>query len=176
MKLNEFLSDNRSALVKKWIDAVIDAYPPDAQRFFRKEKNRFANPIGQTIAEEMERLYDGLAGDADKGQTVCSLDSILRIQAVQDLEASRAVSFVFKLKGLVREALRGGHSLNGASEEMAELEGRMDDLALLAFDVYSARRKKIYELRVDEMKRNISGLLRRANLLCEIPGLEPEQQ
>jgi hypothetical protein len=175
MKLTDFLSDNRSTLVKKWIDVVIDSYPADAQRFFHKEKNRFANPIGQTIAEEVERLYDGLAAGEDRQETVSHLDNILRIQAVQDFEASRAVSFVFKLKVLVRDTLKGRHSVNGVSDELTEFESKMDDLALLAFDVYTARRKRIYELRVDEMKRNIAGLLRRANLLCEIPGLDPEQ-
>ncbi|MBW1787357.1 MAG: RsbRD N-terminal domain-containing protein [Deltaproteobacteria bacterium] len=166
MNYKDILSENRSNLVKKWIGAVIDAYPKDSRRFFHKEKNRFANPIGQTIAEEVERLFDELIGGEDDEKIASSLDAILRIQAIQDFAPSRAISFVFSLKGLVRDTVKGS-----AAGAFRDLDERMDRLALQAFDVYAGRRQKLYELRVNEVKRELSRLLQRANLVVEIPDM-----
>jgi hypothetical protein len=37
-------------------------------------------------------------------------------------------------------------------------------MALLGFDVYQKRREKLCEIRVDEVKRSVSGLLRKAGV------------
>jgi hypothetical protein len=48
--------------------------------------------------------------------------------------------------------------------EMTELEERIDGLALLGFDSYMQRREKLCELKVNEVKNRVSGLLRRAGI------------
>ena len=60
MRLKTFLAEKKSNIIKKWRDLVVATYPGDAQRFLRKEKNRFANPVGRTISEAVETLYDEL--------------------------------------------------------------------------------------------------------------------
>ena len=60
------------------------------------------------------------------------------------------------------------------STETANPENRIDDIALLAFDIYSQCRQKIYEIRVNEVKNQLGSLLKRANLTFEIPEQEPE--
>ena len=169
MNVKQFLTENRATLVKKWVDLVLDVYPRDSHRFLRKEKNRFANPIGQTVAEEIQILYDELLRGDDGEKIAACLDNILKIQAIQAVPPSRALSFVFQFKGLVRKALPKGGTFNGAEEELEDFENRMDELALLAFDVYSKRRQTIYDLRVNEIRREVSRLLRRANLVIDIP-------
>jgi hypothetical protein len=47
--------------------------------------------------------------------------------------------------------------------ELAELDGEIDRLALVAFDVYARCREILFNIRVDEVKRHVSGLLRRLN-------------
>ena len=47
------------------------------------------------------------------------------------------------------------------------MESRIDGLGLLAFDVYSKRREKIYEIRANEMKGRVSLLLRKAGITDE---------
>jgi hypothetical protein len=64
--------------------------------------------------------------------------------------------------------------INGLSGELQAFENRIDDIALLAFDIYSQCRQKIYEIRVNEVKNQLGRLLKRANLTFEIPEQEPE--
>jgi hypothetical protein len=153
---------------------VIDSYPPDAQRFFKKEKDRFANPVGSTIAEGIEKLYDAFTSGEGQQTIDACLDGIIRVRAVQGFSPSEAVAFVFGLKRILREVVEGVVSKNGAAGEFREMEERIDGLGLAAFDIYSRCRQKLYDLRVNEVRSQVSRLLQRANLVCEIPELQPD--
>ena len=48
--------------------------------------------------------------------------------------------------------------------ELMELESHIDGLALLGFDVYTKRREKLTEIRVNEVKNRVSALLRRTGV------------
>ena len=172
MSLVNILSDKRSAIIKKWRDVIVDTYPSDTQRFIRKEKDQFANPVGNIISKDVETLYDELIKDGDNDKIMSCLENIIRIRAVQDFRPSQAIGFVLQLKGLIREALGPKAPLNGFSAEFQALENRIDDIALLAFDIYSQCRQKIYEIRVNEVKNHLGKLLKRANLTLEIPEQE----
>ena len=169
MKLEDLLLERRSAIIKKWRDAIIKTYPEDTQRFLKKEKDRFSNPVGYTIGHEIETLYDEIVKGGESDRISPCLDNMIRIRAVQDFRPSQAVGFVLHLKSIIREELAASLTENGLSGELLPLENRIDDIALLAFDIYSQRRQKICEIRVNEVRNQVSGLLRRADLICEIP-------
>ena len=169
MDLGALLIEKRSTLIKKWLDKVFLTYPADSQRFFRKQKDRFANPVGRTILTEIEILYDALILEKESERVPSSLDAIIGFRAVQDLKPSQALAFVLQAKEVIREVLEE-ESLRGRVPKALEaLEHRIDAATLLAFDLYSKRRERIYDLRVNEVNRQVSGFLRRANLICEIP-------
>jgi hypothetical protein len=175
MTLDTLLTEKKSNIVRKWINLIVETYPDNSQGFFKKGKNRFANPVGHTLSKEAGILFDELIKDAmDPESVTASLDNIIRIRAVQDLKPSHAIGFMLRLKRLVREELEEKGLSNGLSSELRELENRIDEAALLAFDIYSQCRQKIYELRVNEVKRQVGRLLERANLICEIPGLDSD--
>ena len=174
MSLVNILSDKRSAIIKKWRDVIVDTYPSDTQRFIRKEKDQFANPVGNIISKDVETLYDELIKDGDHDKITSCLESIIRIRAVQDFRPSQAIGFVLHLKMLIREALGPKAPLNGFFSEFQAFENRIDDIALLAFDIYSQCRQKIYEIRVNEVKNHLGKLLKRANLTLEIPEQESD--
>ena len=174
MSLENLLSDKRSNIIKKWRAVIIETYPGDTQRFLRKEKDQFANPVGFVIGKEIERLYDELITGGEIEKISACLDSIIRVRAVQDFKPSQAVSFVLQLKDVIRKVLQGEAPLNGLSGELQTLENRIDEIALLAFDIYSQCRQKIYEIRVNEVKNHLGKLLEMANLTIEIPELEPD--
>jgi hypothetical protein len=174
MKLEDLLKEKRSPIIKKWLGLVIESYPPDAQRFFNKEKDRFANPVGSTIAQGIEKLYDAfIAGEGLEALHSC-LDGIIRIRAVQAFTPSEAVGFVFGLKRILREVFEGVDVTKGTAGEFRDLEERIDGLGLMAFDSYTRCRQKLYDLRVNEVRAQVSRLLQRANLVCEIPELQPD--
>ncbi|MBW1681852.1 MAG: RsbRD N-terminal domain-containing protein [Deltaproteobacteria bacterium] len=174
MDLQRQLEEKKSSILKKWLEFIIGSYPRESRRFLTKEKDRFSNPVGQVIAERTEALYDGLISGGDEQVIVPCLEDILRIRAVQDLKPSQAVGFVLQLKQVVRQVLQKGVDGAVPSAALREFENRVDETALLAFDVYTRHKQKIYNIRVDEVKRQVTRLLKRANLVYEIPEMGPD--
>lgn len=172
MKLEELLSGKKSAITKKWLKAVIETYPSDTQIFLKKEGSQFANPVGHSIKEEIERLFEAFVKD-DKDGMEAALESLLKVRAVQDFRPSEAVAFLFGFRKAIKEEL-GGELSGEVSGELQKMESDLDHMILAAFDVYSSCREKLYNIRVDEVKRQVGRLLQRANLICEIPDLAPD--
>ena len=174
MSLEKILTDKRSQIIKKWRNVIIDTYPADTQRFLRREKDRFANPVGFVIGQQIEGLYDELIKGGESDKISACLDSIIRVRAVQDFRPSDAVGFVLQLKTVIREELGGKAPIKGLSVDLRALEERIDEMALLAFDIYSKCRQEIYEIRVKEVKNHLGKLLKQANLTIEIPETKPD--
>ncbi len=164
MSLDTILSENRTAIIRKWQEAIIGTYPKETQKFLKKEKSQFANPVGLIITKDVEILFDELVKGDDTEKILSSLDKIIRIRAVQDFKPSHAVGFVLRLKAILRETLGDGYST-----ERHMLEDRVDAAALLAFDVYSQCRQQLFDIRVNEVKNEFGRLLQQANLVKEIP-------
>lgn len=171
MKLEKILSQKRSIIIKEWLDNIFQTYPADSSRFLKKQKDRFANPIGYTLFNDIEILYDELVSEkglnAEKVHS--ALDRIIRIRAIQDFSASQAVAFVFFLKSVIRKELGEDILIRDMGEELMAFESKIDDLMLIAFDIFAQCREKIYEIKANHAKSHVSGLLRRAGLTCEIP-------
>ena len=100
----------------------------------------------------------------ERDQVLTYLDEIIRIRALQNFTPSQALAFIFLLKIVIREELAGEILKENLAAEILDLESRIDGLALLGFDVYTKRREKIYEIKADEAKRRVSGLMRKTGL------------
>ena len=174
MQIKEVLAKKRSKIIKRWRDVIFDSYPDDSQRFLRKERDQFANPIGHVIYEEIEEIYDGLVNEGDLDKITPGLENIIRVRAVQDFKPSQAILFVLQLKKVVREEFKGQTLADELSGELQALENRIDDIALLAFDIYSQCRQKIFDIRVHEVRNQVGKLLEKSNLLYEIPALQKD--
>jgi hypothetical protein len=169
MSLKDFLRKKRSPIVKKWCDIVLETYPQESQSFFKKQKDRFANPVGQTISEGIASIYDELLEEGDFDKISLFLDNIIRVRAIQDFSPSQAIGFLFELKKIVKEELKDEIWDGQITEEWAALESRIDALGLLSFDIYAACRQKIADIRVNEVKRHSSRLLKMTGLVYEMP-------
>ena len=169
MLLANILAEKKTGIVKKWRDAVVKTYPTETQRFFKKEKNQFSNPVGHVIIRDLEILFDEVIKAGDNTNIASSLDNIIRIRAVQDFKSSQSLSFILQLKGIIREELNKSAPANGITGELQALEDRIDQMALIGFDVYSECRQKLYDIRVNEVKNQVGRLLEKANLISEIP-------
>jgi hypothetical protein len=149
--LSEALANRRDAIVKRWLERMLQTYPESTTGFLARERDPFRNPIGHTLKEGLAALFDGLIQPTDAASLAPVLDSIVRIRAVQDFTASQAVSFPFLLKQIIRaefapDALR-------YSDELAALEARIDELALIGFDLYVKCREQVFEIKANEAKR-----------------------
>src|SRR5512139_3411501 len=147
--LEEALKEKRAAVLGRWLQAVLDTYPPDTARFLSGMADQFGNPVGHTLRTGLPRLYDALAAGLSAAELAAAVDGIVRIRAVQEFTPSAAVGFVHELRGILREELAGAGL---ADAERAALDAGVDRMALAAFDVYMQCREKLFEIRVRELR------------------------
>jgi hypothetical protein len=168
MKLNNYLLEKKSAVLKKWFDAVVETYPNETSSLLKKQKAQFTNPVGYTLSEGLEHLFDALLQGMLPETVSRFLDSIVRLRAIQEFAPSEAVMFIFRLKKVVRQEL-GNDILQqqGIIEELTTFDSAVDDLALYAFDLYVKCREKIYELKANEAKNMTFRLLQQARLIVD---------
>ena len=152
MVLGELLLQNEKTILKKWFDLIIETYPIDVASMMGKEKNQFTNPVGSTISREIELLFKKLCEGSLDEKCQASLDSILKIRSVQDFSPSKAVGFIFLLKRAIGETLKSEIYREPFVDQWLKLQSRIDELALLAFDIYMGCREKICEIRVTQAK------------------------
>lgn len=174
-------------LADRWCALILATYPPAAARRMAGRSDPFANPVGGTIRRATRAILrvgpptppraprpDALpvAGPSDESPAPVvtahpfsaladALHDIVRVRAVQDFSPSQAVGFVFLLKQAARDAWPEGASPLDPSD-LAHLDRWTDDLALLAFDLYTADRERIAQIRVSESRRAVGRLLERA--------------
>jgi hypothetical protein len=169
--LRDVLQAHRSEALDRWRGFVLDSYPEEAARFFRKEKDRFKNPVGQSIHRATEILFDGVLLERNAQGVPEALESLVRIRAVQDFPPSEAVAFVFLLKRAVREVLEEASTDGVPATALSDLESRADGLALAAFETYTRCREELFEIRLRSSQRRVAVLLERYGR--EVPEGEP---
>lgn len=172
--MNDLLLKNRKAILEKWFDRILETYPPDTSRFLKSQKDRFANPVGNAILDGIEAIFNDLMGEFDPEKINPFLDYLMKIRAVQEFSPSKAVSFVFTLKDIVRDLLKSEINKVNLSADLHEFESKIDRLALSVFEIYMKYREKLYELRANELRNRTFKLLERANLIYRIPEEEKE--
>jgi hypothetical protein len=62
------------------------------------------------------------------------------------------------------------------SEDLWELERKIDAMGLMSLDIYTKCREKLYELRVKEVKNRVGRLIERANMMGGIPEKEGDPE
>ena len=147
--MKNFLAAKKKKIVQNWTDQVLDSY--GSPEFFKKQKNRFANPIGATVSEGLQEIYAILAEEKELGLIAKPLENIIKIRAVQDFTPSQSVSFVYLLKKIVRQELAKDKKSSAGQESLAELDGRVDQVALMAFDFYMECRERLNQIRTNEV-------------------------
>jgi hypothetical protein len=168
--LTTLLEQNREAVLAKWFEVIAGTYPKQTSDFLAKQKDRFRNPIGYAIERSIGPVYDQIVSAMDDGELRAALDSVVRIRSVQEFAPSEAVAFVFQLKSVIRDVLGDRvheleRDLDSRDEigELADLDARIDRVALLAFDVYTGCREKLFEIRANEIRKQSNRLLERVN-------------
>jgi len=152
MVLENLLLQNKTTILKRWFDLILETYPADTAAMMRKGGNRFTNPVASTISREIEVLFKQLCEGIQNGECQASLDAILKIRSVQDFSPSRAVGFIFQLKKAIEETLKSQIGGEQNIEAWRAFQSRIDALALQAFDLYMDCREKICEIRVNQAK------------------------
>jgi hypothetical protein len=166
--LVKIIEQKKAAIVKKWFDLTAQTYAPDTAEFLKSKTDPFANPVGGSILSSLNVLLDQLIHDMDP-QTINSfLDPIIRIRAVQNFTPSQATAFVLSLKKALRENLAKELRDLSSIRELFEFESKIDQLSLMAFDIYMQCREKIYQISANETRNRTFRAFERAGLVSEI--------
>lgn len=180
MRLSQLVLENKQAVVESWYGHVLAAYPPETVKLWKSQKDAFRNPVGSTFLVSLDKLVDAVVAWKDAADMAKPLEDMVKIRAVQDMAPGKALAFVFALKKVLRELFAKNIAEEGLGEEVAMYDARADNLALMAFDVYTKSREAMFEMRVCEFKNAYHMAFRKAGITCESPrealGLEDDSQ
>jgi hypothetical protein len=164
MELVKQLAQKKSAIIKVWFEKVVNTYPIDTAQFLKNQKDPFANPVGQNSLQSLQDIFDLALGGFEPETARPLIDPIVRIRAIQNFKPSEAVGFMFDLKSIIRETV----SMDAKSrQDLEALDKRIDQLGLLAFDIYMQCREKILDLKANETRARTYAAFSRAGLIKE---------
>lgn len=143
----------KEAIAELWLGRVLHTYPSQTAAFLAGQKDEFRNPIGHTLREGLAILLEELLRGMEADRVRAALDTIVQIRAVENCPAGKALGFLFQLKPILRDRV--------PEAELEMLYGRIDEMALLAFELYTKYRERIFEARANEAKRRVFVLERR---------------
>ena len=151
--LAELLQKKKRAIGHRWLKQTLASYRPDASSFYGKQRNRFANPVGQTLAEGAGSVVDALFDGMDPQELCRHLEETIKIRAIQEFTPAEAVSFIFLLKDAIREELAAENPSAEDLAELYEIDSRIDQVALFTFDIFMKCRERVYRLALRETMR-----------------------
>jgi hypothetical protein len=173
MTLKDLLQEKKSAIAERWLEDTLATYNRDTAIFLRQNKDPFANPVGHALRKGIRAIFESLLEDKESDTIRDHLKEIIKIRAIQEFSPSQALLFVFLLKKSIRTELGQTASNDGLAAELISFETEIDRVALLAFDIFMQCREDVYNLRVNEVKRNVSAILGRFNGSDFISPMDP---
>jgi hypothetical protein len=168
----DLLEERKDAIVGRWVDAVLSAYPSESSALFQAQQDPFANPLGHTVREGTRGVFQVLLDGMDPARLRSHLDPIVRIRAVQQLTTTEALSFVFSLRSIIRDVVPEAETTPQLRSELLDLDRKIDQVALTAFELYAARREEVADLRIQEVKRQVTWVMGKINKQSVGPELE----
>ena len=174
MRLNNLLEQRKTTIIKDWFALAVETYPPDTASFLKRQRDPFANPVGRTVSRGLEALFNELLKEMDYETITSFLDPIIRIRAIQNFSPAQAISFIFLLKKVIRENTKKEVPREQLFNELLLFESKIDQLVMIAFNLYMQCKEKIYDLKANEMRNTTYKAFKRAGLVREMPVDEPD--
>ena len=165
--LLKIIEQKKAAIVKNWFDLTAQTYAPDTAKFIKSKTDPFANPVGGSMHSGLKVLLDQLIHDMDPQIINKYLDPIIRIRAVQDFTPAQATVFILYLKKALRANLANELRDFRNTDELFVFESKIDQLCLMAFDIYMQCKEKIYRISANETRNRTFRAFERAGLISE---------
>jgi len=165
--LVKILEHKKSAILKKWFDLTARTYAPDTAEFLKGNKDQFANPVGAAMLNGLKGLLDQLIHSMDPETLTFHLDPIIRIRAAQNFTPAQATAFILSLKKVLREDLAKELRDSSFAAELIAFESKIDQLCLMAFDIYMQCRETIFQISANETRNRTFRAFERAGLISD---------
>jgi len=150
MDLAEAFRNYREKIVGKWVEYTLSSYA--SSDFFRREKDKFANPVGGTIRDSLDKLFVLMSRGNDPEEFKVPVENIIRLRAVQDFTPAQAVAPLLAVKHITREILAADKERSVFIKDLYDFEFNVDLAVLAAFDLYMNSRERLYKVRIAEIK------------------------
>lgn len=173
MNLKELLAKQADTIVERWFNAAAAQYPPDTSSFLKNRQDPFHNPVGANTINALKTITAQLLGDMDRDAVKKAIDPAIRIRAVQKFSAAESIAFIFAFKLIVAELLESDLSKIRATDPLWQqyqtLNSQVDEVALIAMDVYTECREKLFSLQNHMEREGVYKAFHRAGLVQEDP-------
>lgn len=118
-----------------------------------KKVNRFTDSVSYLINKGTEDIVVWLASEKDTSEIPETLVDVCRLKAIEEESPSKALAFIFELKQAIWSTLERTGADQDKNVPFHQVEVRIDELMLFAFDRYTEFREQIYHMRVTEIQR-----------------------
>lgn len=166
MELFTYLKENKNKILKLWLNSFWERFGKGSA-FFKKEVDHFTNPFAYHIEEAFREILQAVLEEFSWDRVDPSLEKIAQIRAVQEVIPSIAGVFLIDLKKILRDNYGDKILTNYGVSALLELEDRINSLFFRFMDFYLKHRERMYEIKIEEWKRNHYLLLKRAGLILE---------
>jgi hypothetical protein len=152
MTLKDLLAEKKTIILDRWLDRVLEVYPPATQPFFRDNRSPYSNPVGFTLRKGMEEIIDQVLRPAGMEEVRAILEPVMKVRAVENLP-SQGIGFILPLREILSEIVREEKRKDFSGQEWIDLNSRISQLALLGINLYSECRQKVNQLKIRERNR-----------------------
>lgn len=165
----------RDRWIAGWLDALMRTYSKESARFFKDTRDPFANPVGATLEKGIGELFDVVTADTfDSEAAKTALEPIVRVRAIQELPPSEALGFIAEIKSIIEKDCPDNNQERTVADKKRCIAGNADKAMLVAFDLYMACKKQVYNLRARQARDSVRQLLIKKGLISELPDIDPE--
>ena len=158
MNLKDFLEEKKTIILERWLDRILEDYPPYTQTLFRETKSSYLNPVGFTLRRGMEGILEQILRPISAAEARAILEPVMKVRAVENLPPARRLRFILPLREVLCEIMREGKGKDLGGREWTELNSRINRLALLGMKLYSECREKVRRLEIKERGKRAGGV------------------
>lgn len=173
MNLKELLAKQADTIVERWFNAAAAQYPPDTSSFLKNRQDAFHNPVGINTINALKLITAQLLGDMDRDAVKTAIDPAIRIRAVQKFSAAESIAFVFAFKLIVADLIESDlpniRATDNLWQQYQSLNRQVDEVVLIAMDVYTECREKLFSLQNHMEREGVYKAFHRAGLVQDDP-------
>lgn len=158
--MKDFLTARRTPIVEEWFARTLESYPPQTAHFLKGVVDRFRNPAGHSLRENLAALFDAVLLSDDWPEATRALRDLVQLRAVQDFTPDEAVAFIALLKPIIRDAAAQVPDARFANPTLDVVNDRIDRLTQLGHALHQQCRARIEEIRTNDARRRTWQLTR----------------
>jgi hypothetical protein len=169
INFNSPILDKRTKIIDEWYDIMVSSLFNGETNYILHEKDHFINPSGIILREALSDIFAFFFEKVNIDDISVSLEKFIKLLAVNKNGVENVLGTFFTLRDKIIENWRSLSFSNNVNEELSTIQSYFDKLILRVFTFYLTAREKIYEIRVNEIKRLTFSLLRNKGLIEKIP-------